>query len=146
MEYLEPPMMSGARQENAPIPRPSRRASKTFSNYSSDSKSEGQSVEDRRGQSFFIVSDPQKHGHRPKNLERIEIRTVLKPSSFRKISKPKENQRTSAFISSLYTRRRHANNPEANIPLPESGSESSSENESETSHPRDSRSSPDGII
>ncbi|OBT80665.1 hypothetical protein VF21_00305 [Pseudogymnoascus sp. 05NY08] len=158
--------MSGALQENALMSRSSREASENVTGYPSDSDSDGDEftsvysrevgAESRREQSFFIVSDPRKHREgRLGPLERIEIRPILKASTF-KILKPKRKRRKSMNQYGIDAILRNDVNgsildlPEANIPLPESDSESSSGDESGPSHLRDikwkDRSSLDAII
>ncbi|ELR02862.1 hypothetical protein VC83_03061 [Pseudogymnoascus destructans] len=166
MVGAEPPEMSGALQENASMSRSSREASENFTGYHSDSDSDGDEsmsvyrqkagAAGRRKQSFFIVSDRRKHEEdRWGPLERIEIRPILKASTF-KILKPRRKRTKSVHQYVIDAIRRNDVNgsildlPEANIPLPESDSESLSGDESGLSHPRNikwsDRSSLDAII
>lgn len=158
------PEMSGALQENASMSRSSREASENFTIYHSNLDSDGDESMSvyrhrlgpgRRKQSFFIVSDPRKRGEdRWEPLERIEIRPILKGSIFN-ILKPKRKRRKPMHQYAIDAIRRNNNGsvldlPEANIPLPDSDSESLSGSESGLSHPRNikwkDRSSLDAII
>ncbi|OBT99853.2 hypothetical protein VE01_02243 [Pseudogymnoascus verrucosus] len=168
MRGSEPPEMSGALQGNASMSRSSREASENFTGYPSDSDSDSDGDESmsvyrreagaggRREQSFFIVSDPKKHPeYRLGPLERIEIRPILKASTF-KILKPKKKRRKSMNQYAIDAIRRNGVNgsvldlPEANIRLPDSDSDSLSGDESGQSHPQNikwkDRSSLDAII
>ncbi|OBT55571.1 hypothetical protein VE04_05232 [Pseudogymnoascus sp. 24MN13] len=163
MAGTEPPEMSGALQENASMSRSSRGAIKSFTGNHSDLDSDGDEsmsvyrreagTGGRRGQSFFIVSDLKKHGEdRRGSLERIEIRPILKASTFQ-ILKPRKKRRKLQNQYTIDAIRRHAIDGlflEASIPLPESTSESSSGDESGPSYARDIkwkvRSSLDAII
>lgn len=141
--------MSGALQSNASESNPSTEVSESLvrdrsaSGFDEDEfvSIDRRRVGDRRGQSFFIVSDLKKHNEGSWSpLEKIEIRPVLKASAFT-IVKPRKRRRKSVYSSSLDAVLRHAVNgpildlPEANVPLPESDSERSSGDESGPSYP-----------
>ncbi|KFY10815.1 hypothetical protein V492_04825 [Pseudogymnoascus sp. VKM F-4246] len=163
MRDPEPPEMSGGLRGNASVSNSTSDARTTLSAYSigleTDDEvyelSDEEKVENRMGETFYIVSGPKNHGDRRRPPQKVEIRPALKPRKF-KIKKPRGKHREPLYTSSLDVILRNSAKgpildiPGANIPLPESDSERSSEDERRLPYQgvvkRENRSSLDAII